>query len=179
MAIAPKGFALPAWTNSHLTLFHGTIQQYAAQIVQKGVHVQAGRRYTDFGQGFYTTTVERQARAWAWQLSQRPINKKRGAGGHPAVIAFDVDRDLLSRLECVWFVRGAFDAVDYWRLVHHCRRGRAGHARTSGQIWYDVAIGPVAASWRMRLALHDSDQVSIHTFNGATLLDNGNPRVIP
>jgi hypothetical protein len=50
------------------------------------------RTHIDFGRGFYTTTVERQAYAWAWQLSQRAL------GTLPAVIRFDVNRDRLAAL---------------------------------------------------------------------------------
>ena len=91
---------------------------------------------------------------------------------------FDVDRDSLAALQCVWFVRGSFDADDFWSLVFHCRAGEGHHARATNQGWYDVAIGPVAASWRQRLTIYDADQVSFHTGRAATLLNNSNPRSI-
>src|SRR2546425_11629306 len=97
------------WTNQPLALFHGTLTVHVQGILQ-GVKITAGRRHTDFGQGFYTTTVERQARAWAWQLSLRPVNQKRGAQGQPVVLQFDVDREKLARLNFLCFVRGSFDA---------------------------------------------------------------------
>src|SRR6266487_482862 len=65
----------------------------------------------------------------------------------------------LAALQCVWFVRGSFDADDFWSLVFHCRTGGGKHARTTNYGWYDVAIGPAAASWRQRLTIHDADQV--------------------
>ncbi|HZU36124.1 MAG TPA: DUF3990 domain-containing protein, partial [Gemmataceae bacterium] len=59
----------PNWMNQSIALFHGTLDTHANAILSKGVNTALGRRHTDFGQGFYTTTVEQQARSWAWQLS--------------------------------------------------------------------------------------------------------------
>jgi hypothetical protein len=177
MAAAPSSFPPTNWTNQHLTLYHGTLDAHVASILA-GVNVNRGRAHTDFGKGFYTTTVEIQARAWAWQLSQR------SSGTLPAVIRFDVDRDRLAALECLWFVRGSFNADDFWSLVSPCRRGRSQHARpthpsTTHQGWYDVVIGPVAASWRQRLSIYDADQISFHTPGAANLLNSSNGRRIP
>lgn len=83
MAIAPLTFTPSAWTNQLLSLYHGTLDMHVPSILA-GINVHQGRAHTDFGQGFYTTTVERQAHAWAWQLSQR------APGTLPAVIRFDV-----------------------------------------------------------------------------------------
>jgi hypothetical protein len=163
----------PPWTNQRLILFHGTLSVHAATIVSSGVNVTLGRPYTDFGQGFYTTTVEQQARSWAWQLSLR----RRGT--FPAVVRFDVDRDQLASLQSLWFVRGSFNADDYWSLVFHCRRGGAAHGRAVNNGWYDIVVGPVAASWRTRLTIHDADQISFHTPPAAALLDASNPTVLP
>src|SRR6266487_482863 len=66
MAIAPLAFTPSAWTNQLLPLYHGTLDIRVPSILA-GVNVHHGRAHTDFGQGFYTTTVERQAHAWAWQ----------------------------------------------------------------------------------------------------------------
>jgi hypothetical protein len=45
--------------------------------------------------------------------------------------------------------------------------------------WYDVVIGPVAASWRTRLTIYDADQISFHTPGAAALLNASNPRILP
>jgi hypothetical protein len=124
MATAQPGITPVPWTNQPLTLYHGTMQRHVASILA-GITLSSGRAYTDFGQGFYTTTVEQQARAWAWTLSQRA----RGYGNLPAVVRFDVDRDSLAQLDCVWFVRGSLNADDFWSLVFHCRTGQAAHRR--------------------------------------------------
>lgn len=159
------------WTNHPLALYHGTVDRYVSSILS-GIDVRKGRAHTDFGQGFYTTTVERQALSWAWQLSRRL------PGTLPAVIRFDVNRGDLADLESLWFVRGNFDAHDFWSLVFHCRTGGGPHGRVGIQDWYDVVIGPVAASWRQRQTIYDADQVSFHTVKAANLLNASNPRKI-
>lgn len=170
---APAAVALPPpWTNQALALYHGTLGRSVAAILA-GVNPHAGRAFTDFGRGFYTTTVERQARAWAWQLMHRY------PGNLPAVICFDVDRNALAGLDSLWFVRGSVDADDYWSLVHHCRVTGGTHGKGAHGGWYDAVIGPVAASWRRRLALPDADQISFHTTRAAKLLDKSKPRQLP
>jgi len=170
---APAGFTPPPWTNQSLVLFHGTLSVHVPSILA-GVSVATGRPYTDFGRGFYTTTVKRQADAWAWQLAQRR------PGTVPAVIRFTVDRDQLAGLDGMWFVRGSYDADDYWGLVFHCRTTGGDHAR--GRVnggWYDVVVGPVAASWRQRATLFDADQISFHTTAAERLVNASNPTVVP
>src|SRR5438046_2187451 len=159
------------WTNQVLTLYHGTVDADVQSILRE-VKAHLGRAHTDFGQGFYTTTIERQARSWAWQLSRRR------SGTRPAVIRFDVDRENLAQLECLWFVRGSVEADDFWSLVHHCRTGGIAHNRIASQGWYDVVSGPVAASWRRRITILDADQVSFHTVRAVQALDASNPREI-
>ena len=159
------------WTNQRLVLYHGTLDAQVSSILG-GINLRAGRFNTDFGQGFYTTTVRRQALSWAWQLSQRRPRTQ------PVVISFDVDRDALAGLECLWFVRGSFDADDFWSLIMHCRGGGTGHVRGGANRWYDIVIGPVAASWRQRLAIYDADQVSFHTTRAVNLLNNSQPKRI-
>src|SRR5688500_1848722 len=73
------------------------------------------RTRADFRRGFYTTTVEAQAMAWAERLA-RQLH-----GTQPAVLRFEVERDALASLDCLWFVRGARNAVEYWAFVMHCR----------------------------------------------------------
>src|SRR5260370_40727606 len=83
----------PKWKNQDLILYHGTIDRYVSSIVNDGVDISLGRARTDFGKAFYTTTLLRQARSWAWQLSVW------NPGTKPAVIRFDVGRDELADLQ--------------------------------------------------------------------------------
>lgn len=149
----------PLWTNQRIVLYHGTLDADAKAIVATGVNVALGKANADFGPGFYTTTLERQARSWAWGRS-----RLLPGGMAAAVVQFSVDRDDLSRLETISFVRGDYDADDFWSLVTHCRSGGAGHARgVPGLASYDVAVGPVAAFWQQRSAMSGADQISFHT----------------
>ena len=167
-----SSFIPSSWQNQNIILYHGTIEIHVASILNR-IDVNKGSPYSDFGRGFYTTTIERQASSWAWQISRQI------PGSSPAVIQFEVNRDALSALECLCFVRGSFDAEDFWSFVFHCRRGNTGHQRTTGKdIWYDVVIGPVAAFWNQRLVLSDSDQFGFHTDDAADLLNQSNPQRI-
>jgi len=101
----------------------------------------------------------------------------------PAVVQFTVDRNKLAELDTVWFVRGSFDADDFWSLVHHCRHAGGDHRRglmrrKQPVKWYDVVVGPVAASWRQRLAISDADQASFHSAAATGLLNASNPVLI-
>ncbi|HET7461108.1 MAG TPA: DUF3990 domain-containing protein [Longimicrobium sp.] len=159
------------WTNQTLRLYHGTIHSYAASITGSGVRIAMGNTGTDFGPGFYTTTLDRQARSWAWQLATR-------AGGAPTVIYADVSRDAIAALDSLVFVRGDFDADDYWSLVTHCRRGGTDHARSGPQRSFDVVAGPVAATWTQRGMLAGADQISFHTSAAEALLNSVSWRVL-
>src|SRR5262249_49794225 len=122
MAPVPAAFSPPTpWTNQNVLLYHGTLDVHVASI-RGGVNPALGRAATDFGREFYTTTVERQARSWAFSLS------KRRPGTRPAVLRFDVSRDDLAGLDSIWFVRGNPDADDFWSLVVYCRTGGIAHA---------------------------------------------------
>lgn len=158
----------PPWTNQSLVLYHGTLDTYARSIVRKVV-IAKGRTRTDFGRGFYTTTTLLQARTWAWMRAQR----RRGKGIRPAVVRLELDRDALADLQTLCFVRGDFDAEDFWSIVFHCRSGNLPHARMlPAKPEYDVVVGPAAASWRQRLTIFGADQFSFHTSDAESLLNS-------
>jgi hypothetical protein len=153
------------WTNQTIRLYHGTTQPFAAAITGTGVQVATGEIGTDFGPGFYTTTIERQARSWAWQLATRKSST-------PSVVYADLDRDRLATLDCLAFVRGDFDADDDWSLVTHCRGGGTNHARSGLQKFYDMVAGPVALAWTQRGLFAGADQISFHTPAAETVLNS-------
>lgn len=161
-AVPPAPFNTPpAWTNGPLVVYHGTLMTHAASIQQLRVNPLKGRVGTDFGPGFYTTTVERQAKSWAWILAAAST-----VGGtvpsKGAVVRLEVDRDALARLDSIGFIRGDYDADDFWSLVFHCRLGALGHARPAAT-YYDVVYGPVASFWMQRNAMNGADQISFHS----------------
>jgi Protein of unknown function (DUF3990) len=143
---------------------HGTLRKHVPSI-RAGVSLANSRSNLDFGIGFYTTTSERQAEDRSWQLSQR-------RGGHPAVIRFNVNREELAALKILCFVRGEHG---FWKFIRYCRMGKPGHARRPSPRFYDVVVGPVAASWRQQIIMRDSDQISFHTQMAVDLLNRSHP----
>jgi hypothetical protein len=157
------------WNNSPVRLYHGCDDRSAAAIQAArpgfghGIDLARCRPRTDFGQGFYTTTSEHQAKQWANERIRR-MSK----GALPAlaatVIAFDVVRDDLADQEDLVFV---IDGPDFYALVNYCRAGFAPHGRAAGI--YDVVYGPVSL-WQQQLVIKDCDQVSFHTDNALKIL---------
>jgi hypothetical protein len=83
-----------------------------------------------------------------------------------------VSLDALARLDTLAFVIGdKFQAERFWSLVWRCRQDDAHHARPTNGGWYDLIVGPMAADWRQRASLDDSEQVSFHTLTAAALLN--------
>ncbi len=117
------------------------------------VDVTKGSPYTDFSRGFYTTTLRRQAESWACERS-----KLAKIPSPPAVVAITVPREDLAQLETLYFVRGNFDAEDFWSFVWHCRQGNLGHARHKGQMmllwarWQHSGRSVWQSMMRIRLA---------------------------
>ncbi len=158
-----------------VVLFHGCLQSDADSIKKNGIDPTRGRINTDFGRGFYTTTLERQAEQWAL-LRYRQQTPSKQRTDPPVVIRFRVGRSELAHLEMLSFVRCAYDAEDFWSLVQHCRQSSAhpnhhGHPEPSRKGWYDSVWGPVAAFWEQRVAMQDADQISFHTQAAAAVLN--------
>jgi len=158
-------FQPPPWDGERVTLYHGTVERHAASVLA-GIDLRLARARQDFGQGFYTTTLARQAIFWADRLARSPRRSDR-----PAVIAFDVPLDDLARLDMLAFVRGEFEADRFWSLVWSCRMYGTDHGRASNGGWYDVVIGPVAASWQQRAPMAGYEQLSFHTARAVSLLN--------
>jgi hypothetical protein len=165
MASLPIVYPPPPWVNQDIVLYHGTVDAYAAAIVTK-VQVGLGRPNTDFGPGFYTTTLYRQAYTWAAQIAAT-----KPTGTAPAVIEIAVSRVDLAGLQALGFVRGDFSADDYWSFVHYCRLGARDHGRSGPQPYYDLVYGPVAAFWNQRMSVADADQISFHTAASEVILN--------
>ncbi len=157
----------PVWTNGPIVLFHGTTLLSAQSIKKGGIDLGKCRERTDFGCGFYTTTLE----ASAWKMAEK---KADALGGQPrAVIRLRLDRHGLGLLKTLVFVRGSLDATDFWSYVYSSRKGLSFHANQ--QSIYDVAYGPVARSWSgpANSKLYEGyDQISFHTPAALTLLND-------
>jgi hypothetical protein len=166
---------MPAWgtPNPPLDVYHGTDDQslLAWGAISQGqtltgfrARLSLCRPATDFGQGFYVTTWDHQARQWA---NARVLRILAPTGPQPraVVIRFQLDRDWLASLESLVFVRST---RDYWNLVDDCRLGFPPHQRPGP---YDAVYGPVAL-WPQRLLIQDCDQIGFHTRRGVRRLIN-------
>jgi hypothetical protein len=145
------------WTD--IVLFHGTTRTDANNIMHNGIDLKSCRPNTDFGPGFYLTSLRRQARHWAWlRYYPRGGRLSGGAGPNaPVVMKFALPRQALAQLEALqFFVRGSYDDEDYWSFVQHCRQnpsvpgppflGMPPNIHRSAPLspWYDIVAGPVA-----------------------------------
>src|SRR5208283_4786138 len=69
MASLPIVFPPPPWVNQDIVVYHGTVDVSARAIMSGPIKEGLGKPNTDFGPGFYTTTLRRQAHMWAAQIS--------------------------------------------------------------------------------------------------------------
>ncbi len=167
----------PPWEGARrefLILWHGCTH-LDSEGVGAGIDLTRSRTNLDFGRGFYTTTLRRQAVHWAVRRFDSRFVAK--LNNWPVVLRFTVRRAELAELKSMSFVLAAYEHEDYWSLVQHCRRSRAGKVNDHlGPVsddghWYDAVSGPVVADWRQRAALIGMDQVSFHTQSAVALLD--------
>jgi hypothetical protein len=143
--------------------------------VESGLNLLNSRGDLDFGRGFYTTTLRRQAMHWAIRrFDSRHVVKR---NNQPAVLRFAVPRRQLARLQSLSFVLAGYENEDYWSFVQHCRQSRGkkrndhrGPVNEDGD-WYDIVSGPVVADWKQRAAFMNMDQMSFHTKQAIALLN--------
>ncbi len=158
----------PAWNarRTYVQLWHGCTGNDYLQIMTK-IDLSISRVDTDFGPGFYTTTLKRQARHWAWERYYALPYRSR-VSNQPVVLGFRFLREDLAKLESMHFVRGDYDATDYWSLVQHCRQSSGiainnhQHSDPARNGWYDMVGGPAASHWRQRTVIQGADQFSFH-----------------
>ncbi|MCX6594434.1 MAG: DUF3990 domain-containing protein [Acidobacteria bacterium] len=160
MSVKPNVLTPPPWTNQPLTVFHGTNVGAARRILKSGIDLNRARQGTDFGPGFYVTTLQQQA--WNWSVSRFEKD--------PTVLRFRLDRLDFGRATCLFFLDAGVLAEDYWSFVWACRRGATKHHAIG---YYDVVGGPFASTWRMRTADPAGNQLSFHTSAGVSLLGKG------
>jgi Protein of unknown function (DUF3990) len=154
---------IPAWIDQDIVLYHGTTDARVRDILN-AVNETRGSQLSDFGRGFYTTTRRDKAVDWA------NVNARR-TGTVAAVIEFTVSRNVLASLDCLFFIRGDQQAVDYWSFVQYCRTIGGDHNRAHTPR-YDLVVGPVTGTWKRQTIIPDTDQISFHTLAGTPLLDN-------
>lgn len=168
-SFGPLNQVLIPGQHEFVTLVHGCTSADLAAIKSATHHIQVakGSPNTDFGRGFYTTTLFRQARHWAWHRLYSDNNPAGNGVGNAVILNFKIPRLDLADQQALTFVSGSYDAEGFWSLVQHCRQG-GNHKcprfpQSESDEWYDVVMGPVAAFWQQRVAMVDSDQISFHT----------------
>jgi hypothetical protein len=156
----------PWWSNQDITLYHGTLLEHTGSILQK-INLNKCKDITDFGKGFYTTTVLSHAVFWA-NATVTALTS-----GQPAVVRFTVSRNALAELESLWFVIWNY-ADDFWSFIEHCRGGLSfDHGRAvHNNGWYDIVVGPVTDVRLPRMVLRDHDQISFHTERAIKVLND-------
>lgn len=116
-----------------MKLFHGS------NMPIERIDLMRGRKYKDFGRGFYTTHLLRQAEEWSRTVTNR-------YGGTPTVTQyeFDLDEAIAAGLNVK-----IFEVADReWALFVMANRNRSGEEYHHD---YDIVIGPVADDDMARL----------------------------
>lgn len=106
-----------------MKLYHGST------VTVKCPDIQQGRKATDFGKGFYTTTNFEQAKKWAI------LKRNRERGSKAIVSVYEVPGDILDREFSVFRFDGA--TKEWLEFVVNNRRGKESQS-------YDLIMGPVA-----------------------------------
>lgn len=108
-----------------MRLFHGSIVE-----VRKP-SLRYGREHTDFGKGFYTTTLAEQAEHWA------KIKKDRAKAARAVVSIYEIDEGILSDSDLQ--IREFYGVDESWlNFVVNCRK------ENSIRHGFDLVFGPVA-----------------------------------
>lgn len=116
-----------------MKLYHGSNQQI------ENIDLSKGKKFKDFGQGFYATHLEKQALEWSKTVTNR-------FGGTPTVMKyeFDLDKAIAAGLNVK-----VFEVADReWALFVMANRDRSGEEYHHD---YDIVIGPVADDDMARL----------------------------
>lgn len=116
-----------------MRLYHGSNQ------LIETIDLARGRKYKDFGQGFYTTHLWLAAEEWSRTITNR-------FGGTPTITEyeFDLDKALAAGLNVK-----IFEVADReWALFVMANRNRSGNEYHHD---YDIVIGPVADDDMARL----------------------------
>ena len=109
-----------------MILYHGS-----NRVIEK-IDLSKGRKFKDFGQGFYTTHLIEQATAWSKQVSDR-------FGGKPVVneFEFDLDAAIADGLNVKIFEMTNREWAEFV-IANRRKDGPEFHHD------YDIVIGPVA-----------------------------------
>lgn len=126
-----------------MRLYHGSNEVISA------IDISKGKKYKDFGQGFYTTHIEEQAVLWSKRIAER-------YGGNPVVTEFEFD---LEKAHKEGLKIKIFEKPDKeWALFVMANRNREIDFHHD----YDIVIGPVADDNMARLfGLYDMNIIDL------------------
>lgn len=127
-----------------MRLYHGSNQQI------DNINLSFGKKYKDFGQGFYTTHLYEQAVYWSKRIADR-------FGGSPTVSTFEFD---IEAARAAGLNIKVFEKPDReWALFVMANRNPD---REDFQHDYDIVIGPVADDKMARLfGLYEMDIIDL------------------
>lgn len=128
-----------------MILYHGSNQPIDS------IDLSQGKKFKDFGQGFYTTHIKEQAVYWSHRISER-------FGGTPTVTEFEFDLDAAVAEGLKVKV---FDNPDKeWALFVMANRRQDGEEFHHD---YDIVVGPVADDKMARLfGLYDMEIIDLN-----------------
>lgn len=128
-----------------MILYHGSNQ------LIDSIDLSQGKKFKDFGQGFYTTHIKEQAVYWSRRISER-------FGGTPTVTEFEFDLDAAVAEGLKVKV---FDNPDKeWALFVMANRRQDGEEFHHD---YDIVVGPVADDKMARLfGLYDMEIIDLN-----------------
>lgn len=126
-----------------MRIYHGSLE-----VVEHPAILQPNRKL-DYGEGFYATTSERQAKEWA----QRRMAEKHVACGY--VNVYELNEENLSDYKCLMFTEPSEEWADF--VLANRTKGDFTHD-------YDIVYGPVANDRvYLQFGLYESGAISIDT----------------
>lgn len=126
-----------------MKVYHGSLE-----IVEHPQILQPNRRL-DYGEGFYTTTSEKQSREWA---ERRMFEKRKGRG---YVNFYELNKEVLQGLKCLVFPEPSKE----WAEFVMANRTKKDFTHD-----FDIVYGPVANDRvYLQFGLYESGAISIDT----------------
>lgn len=140
-----------------MILYHGSNQPIVV------VDLSQGKKFKDFGQGFYTTHIKEQAEYWSRRIADR-------FGGTPTVTKFDFDLD--SAVADGLKVKVFENPDKEWALFVMANRNKDNEEFHHE---YDIVIGPVADDNMARLfGLYDMNIIDLDAVVAGLIYKNLN-----
>jgi hypothetical protein len=138
-----------------MILYHGTYIRFDT------IELAKGRRFKDFGQGFYTTQIESQAKQWAVAMQERFAEKE------AVVLSFEFDKNRSGDLRALTFPEPTIEWANFVMNNRNPRFNAFNEQLNNHRNQYDIVEGPVAND-RIAVVL---DQYLAELLSGAALAE--------